>query len=346
MTPLISICLPNLNSMPFLEERMESLLAQTFGDWELIISDNYSDDGSWEFFQKFAGNPKVRLSQASRRGMYANWNECLRRAQGEYVYIATSDDSAGSELLERLVAPLERFRDVDLCVCRHDETDAEGNVIPEYEEEDDVFRFLGDWMDRPHRRDRLAEFLVMLCVGCHWLTITAVLFRRTILDKTGLFRTDCLSYADTPWRYKAILCSDLIYVPERLATWRRHDAQATANLPLNKEELIYRSIGRSLEECDEMIPTTWKEDPSYRHTLLLQRRRRYLMEYHLNRGAMRARPGDFLEGCARAMVKEPAFFLRRLSSGFSWESALYGDRIDYLRSLLDRWNVKWPPEAL
>src|SRR4051812_32858947 len=116
-TPLISICVPNLNKARFLSARMETLLAQTFTDWEMIICDSYSDDGSWEFFQKFKNDPRVKLHQVPRAGLYAGWNECLRRASGEYINIATSDDTAEPQLLESLLEPLERRRELNLAVC-------------------------------------------------------------------------------------------------------------------------------------------------------------------------------------------------------------------------------------
>ena len=51
--PRVSICLPNLNNQRFLEERMRSILEQSYGDWELIVCDSYSDDGAWELLQEF-----------------------------------------------------------------------------------------------------------------------------------------------------------------------------------------------------------------------------------------------------------------------------------------------------
>lgn len=51
--PLVSILLPNLNTRPFLEERMATILNQTYTNWELIIADSYSDDGSWEYLKEF-----------------------------------------------------------------------------------------------------------------------------------------------------------------------------------------------------------------------------------------------------------------------------------------------------
>src|SRR5690348_5094098 len=107
-TPLISICVPNLNKRRFLEERMEALLAQTFTDWEMIVCDSYSDDGSWEFLEKFKTDPRIRLYQVPRAGLYAGWNECLQRSRGTYINIATSADTAVPTLFEKLVEPLER----------------------------------------------------------------------------------------------------------------------------------------------------------------------------------------------------------------------------------------------
>lgn len=51
--PLVSILLPNLNTRPFLEERMATILTQTYTNWELIIVDSYSDDGAWEYLSRF-----------------------------------------------------------------------------------------------------------------------------------------------------------------------------------------------------------------------------------------------------------------------------------------------------
>jgi glycosyltransferase involved in cell wall biosynthesis len=50
----ICICLPNLNNRRFLPERLETIFQQTFTDWELVVVDNHSEDGAWEFFQEQA----------------------------------------------------------------------------------------------------------------------------------------------------------------------------------------------------------------------------------------------------------------------------------------------------
>src|SRR5688572_20016405 len=103
--PRVSICLPNLNTRRYLPERIETIVGQTYPDWELIVSDNYSDDGAWEFFEALASkDPRVDAAQAPRQGLYANWNRCIERARGEFVYIATSDDTMAPDCLEKMVA--------------------------------------------------------------------------------------------------------------------------------------------------------------------------------------------------------------------------------------------------
>lgn len=62
-TPRVSICLPNLNNRLYLEERIATIEAQTFQDWELVVCDNFSDDGAWEFFQELAArDSRVQIS--------------------------------------------------------------------------------------------------------------------------------------------------------------------------------------------------------------------------------------------------------------------------------------------
>ena len=108
MIPRVSICVPCLNSRPFVAERLQTILSQTLEDWELIVCDSYSDDGTWEALREFAGDERISLYQVPREGLYAGWNECFERARGEYVYIAPVDDTCEPDILEKMVEALGR----------------------------------------------------------------------------------------------------------------------------------------------------------------------------------------------------------------------------------------------
>ncbi|MCX7590817.1 MAG: glycosyltransferase [Kiritimatiellae bacterium] len=342
MTPRVSVCLPNLNGLPYLEERMRSILAQTLTDWELVVCDSRSDDGSWTFLEYFRSDPRIRLYSVARAGLYAGWNECLRRIRGEFVYIAPADDTCRPTALERLVRALELNPDVDLAVCRYERIDEAGQPLPDLENPD-LRLFMGEWYGRPHRRDGKAELIISLCLGCQWNTMPAVLFRRRLLERTGLFRTDCASCADVAWRIKAMVHSDIVYLPEQLASWRWHKKQATAQPLRNRHEQVYRLTLETLREEMEKLPSRWRAADDWLEKLVFWVRHEYFMQFHLNRTALRRTPRAFLAGCVRAALKEPAYLLCRLKTGFSWRVPEYGDVVSYVKDLIRRWEVPWPP---
>ena len=63
--PLVSVCLPNRNTLPYLPERVDTIFGQTYKNWELIVSDNFSEDGAWAFFEGLARKDS-RVSIARR----------------------------------------------------------------------------------------------------------------------------------------------------------------------------------------------------------------------------------------------------------------------------------------
>jgi glycosyltransferase involved in cell wall biosynthesis len=107
--PRVSIGLPVYNGERFVAEAIESVLAQTFGDFELIISDNGSTDGTTEIASRFAReDSRVRhLRHSETRGARWNFNTAFEASTGELFVWLASDDSWEPELLERCVAALD-----------------------------------------------------------------------------------------------------------------------------------------------------------------------------------------------------------------------------------------------
>lgn len=107
-TPLISIILPTRNRLGTITRTIEHILAQTFDDWELIISDNASTEaGKVDYLHQLAAtDPRIRLHvQTENIGIHANWVFCIDQCQGRY-YIPVTDDDWWSEdtYLEALLA--------------------------------------------------------------------------------------------------------------------------------------------------------------------------------------------------------------------------------------------------
>src|SRR5208282_2627995 len=112
--PKVSVVVPNYNHARFLRRRVESILQQTFRDFELILLDDCSTDDSRSILSEYADDPRVRIefNEKNSGSTFKQWNKGVRLARGEYVWIAESDDYAGERFLERLVDVLQKESDV------------------------------------------------------------------------------------------------------------------------------------------------------------------------------------------------------------------------------------------
>ena len=260
MSPVVSICLPNLNNRPYLEERLATIFAQTFSDWELIVYDNYSDDGAWELFETQARNdPRMRIAQAPREGMYANWNNCIRAARGKYVYIATSDDSMTPDCLERMVGILEQYPDCGICHCCLEIIDETGKPVdsPDAWENYVQQRYFGEWIHIDHMRRAPHDGLLHFGLYTIYTSLTQLLIRRRVFEQLGLFRTDCYSYADFEWGMRVGLNENVVHISRKLATWRRHNQQATQPnqlLRIRAQGEFHRLVGKALQSLQTRNP--------------------------------------------------------------------------------------------
>lgn len=110
MAPKVSVIVPNYNHAPYLKQRLDSIFNQTFQDFEVIILDDCSTDNSKEIIEQYRSTPKVSHIAYNERNSgspFKQWTKGFDLAQGEYIWIAESDDWAEPIFLETLIQPLE-----------------------------------------------------------------------------------------------------------------------------------------------------------------------------------------------------------------------------------------------
>ncbi len=240
MNPKVSVCLPNLNNRAFIKERLDTIVNQTFIDWELVVVDGYSDDGAWSIIQEYASqDSRIRLFQEQPEGIYQAFNSCIKKARGEYIYIATSDDTMTPDCLSKMVATLDENTDCDLCQCKLEFIDENSESLPP-EQQWSVFigasKYLNHWLDCSHKRYAPHDGLLHFAVLTVYTSLTQLLIRRQLFEKIGYFKTGWGSIADFEWGMRASLLYNTVYIPEALATWRKHSHQATTD-PFTPEKL-------------------------------------------------------------------------------------------------------------
>jgi len=208
--PRVSIGLAVYNGEDFLDEAITSLLAQTYTDFELIISDNASTDRTEEICRKHAaGDPRIRYSRNDENiGGVNNENRTFRLARGEYFRLAAHDDVCEPELLERCVAVLDERPEVVVCHTAMVSIDADGHRIGvRYGEEGTAAR--------PHQRFRQLAYRYYPCEATY-----------------GVIRSDILATTRLQQNYtgsdRVLLCELALHGPfhlvrEELFRKRFHD---------------------------------------------------------------------------------------------------------------------------
>ncbi|HAO78557.1 MAG TPA: glycosyl transferase family 2 [Verrucomicrobia subdivision 3 bacterium] len=130
--PKVSILVPVYNAGPFLAECLESILGQDFGDYELLICDDGSTDGSLALIKHYAArDPRIRWWQNPRNlGLTRNHNLCLREARGEFIKFVHQDDKLlQSSELSRMLEILEQDATVALVGTGSQLIDAQARVL-------------------------------------------------------------------------------------------------------------------------------------------------------------------------------------------------------------------------
>ena len=105
--PKISVIIPNYNYARYLDQRIQSVLNQTYQDFEVIILDDCSTDNSLEVINKYRDNPhisQVVVNDVNSGSTFKQWNKGFHLAKGELIWIAESDDFCTIDMLERLVS--------------------------------------------------------------------------------------------------------------------------------------------------------------------------------------------------------------------------------------------------
>ena len=128
--PKVSVVIPNYNHARFLRKRIDSVLQQTFQDFELILLDDCSTDDSRSILSSYAADPRVRIefNDANSGSTFRQWNKGVRLARGEYVWIAESDDYADEKFLARLVAVLDADPKIAYAYCKSWRVSAGGDL--------------------------------------------------------------------------------------------------------------------------------------------------------------------------------------------------------------------------
>ncbi|MDR7372329.1 glycosyltransferase [Flavobacterium aquidurense] len=251
--PLVSVCLPVYNGEKYLLEALISLKLQTYQNIELIVSDDNSSDNSLKIIDTFKTEVSfpIYVFDHKPKGIGANWNNCANKANGDYIKFLFQDDILSPTCIEKMVKYALKNKNIGLVYSKRDfiyNAANEKNIewIKLYNnlhlswkqhsvldgvvssgkqllKDDNIFEFPENKIGEP----------------------TAVLIKKEVFRKVGPFSEVLKQTLDIEYWCRVMKYYDVIFIDEKLISFRLHDKQATAiNAGNNLREinLFYQMI--------------------------------------------------------------------------------------------------------
>lgn len=254
--PLVSILTPTYNQAPYLAETIQSVLAQTFKDWEQIIIDDGSDDETPELIKRFKDNriKYIRLPHRGLAKLAESYNCGLHMAQGQFIAILEGDDYWPVDKLERQVKEFIDDEEVVLVWGRGTVVDTESQYMGE----------LSTVNIKEPRHDFSPDSLFKTLIKKNILipTATIMLRREPLLAVGGFNQKGSKFYVDLPtWlMMMASVKGKIRFLNHNLGYWRHHTRQTTE---LHRQEMIKEHL-LVVKEIIETLPPPVLQRMSWR----------------------------------------------------------------------------------
>jgi glycosyltransferase involved in cell wall biosynthesis len=205
--PLISVCMPVYNTEPYIPEAVESILAQTYPNFEFLIVDDGSTDRSLAILKHYAAqDTRIRLSSRPNAGYLVRLNEMLAEARGKFIARMDADDVAMPERFSCQIDFLDAHPEVVAVGSRILAIDSDGDPIAEFCTAQDH-----DEIDRAH-----------LDVQGGFINHPVAMIRTDAIRTVGGYRADYWPGEDVDLWLRLAEIGRLANLPERLLKFRRH----------------------------------------------------------------------------------------------------------------------------
>lgn len=241
---MVSIALPIYNGEKYLAECVDSILAQTDTDWELIASDDASADRSVEILKAYA-DPRIRvIRNQGPRGIFQNLNNAIRHAAGDYIQIFNQDDVMTPGLLQKQVEALTRHPAAGMVFCKKQNIDETGAPIDTASQA----TTRGYHTLLPELMDASKGYQYFTAFGCIPGNLSPVMITRKAWAETGAFNESFPYAGDFEYWVRVSENFGVVFNDDYLCKVRTHATRASSVLGKKNLGLVGQmfTINRSL----------------------------------------------------------------------------------------------------
>jgi glycosyltransferase involved in cell wall biosynthesis len=226
--PRISVIIPSYNHSRYLRQRIDSILNQSFQNFELIILDDCSTDNSRAVIEEYAASiARIRTLYNSVNFGFPcrQWDLGVANSNGEYVWICESDDYAEPEFLEKAVSVLDKHENVGLVYCDAtavDERTQSSYLVSKGKSRIDNKKWKHDYINEGR-----AELSGYLYLNNLINNVSGVLFRKETYMQAGQADKNMKYCGDWFLYCRMLLISDIAYISQPLNTIRYHSGSTS-----------------------------------------------------------------------------------------------------------------------
>ena len=273
----VSIFIPAFNAGQFITASIQSVIDQTYTNWELLIVDDNSSDDTYARALIFTSDNRIKVERNhTNLGMVGNWNRCIKNLAGEFLVKLDADDHWHSSMLEKSIAVMNKYPKVGLVFSKYINVDHNNRIIggseirlPEFAREKplscvNIVR-LG--------ADKMLQFSI--------LRQGVSLFRREVVERVGVFSylitKDTQASSDVEFYFRVGAHYDIFCIDEVLYFYRIHSSS------ISKKDEDSGLSARKLYELKSVINAYY-----HKHSLITA------SEYKLNHKLIEF---EFLKSC-------------------------------------------------
>ncbi|WP_303348196.1 glycosyltransferase, partial [Bacteroides caecimuris] len=263
--PVVSVIIPNYNYARFLRQRIESVLAQTYTNYEIILLDDASTDDSVSILSHYKTNSRVthlEINSVNTGSPFAQWQKGISLSRGKYIWIAESDDAAESFFLEKAVSVLNQYPRASFCFLGSHCIDEKGNQLST-----DFDRWTSKQLRRPHNIG-IFDGKEYIKHNLYWrnyiYNASGVVFRKQCFEQVRNLSCFSMRYSGD-WLFWIEMArqGEVLEIYEKMNKFRLHNVSATKKAQKTGEgvqEDMY-----IVSTVEHFLPNVGKQRKNVRH---------------------------------------------------------------------------------
>jgi len=270
--PLVSVCVPSYNNEKTIKATIDCILNQTYKNWELIIADDCSKDGTVDVIKTY-NDPRITLNQNKRNlGLGGNLNEAMKGAKGEFVKLICGDDTIYPDCIEKQVKIFLscKYPGVVLVISNRDLIDTNGKVLM-------VRKFpFGSGLISAKKAISLNLLFGTNIIGEPHVGLV----KREIISKTGPYDDSNPFCIDIDYWFRVLLNGDLYVIPETLASFRVSKESSSSKIK-NDQAKLFRQFAKKVYDDKRFKINYFQYLMACEVATLMQVMRRYFIKYFI-----------------------------------------------------------------